>query len=326
MHLCDFGASISSCPDGPNCRGPGGTAYSFQRLRRFSVWNTRTFFRDSLRSLFPERGEEIAGAADPGEYGMEDYYCRLVCCLLFVMAVVDDLRSTLELAQLLCILPTRCDPWLRYDTPDWAEKDKAKQMHGWWELDLVKFQVAGMPLRWKLVSAMFVLLPKGYIWLTLVSTGFNYLMETAGIKDLVINCMALKFVLKMDEIVFSRLATQTTKHILEHLEDYPLFDTAREEQETPQQAADRFNSEEFGQGYYKKIAICVLPRRLLYIVFLMAVFTFRYYRMNCDQLEDGSWVSKPLFMPQRVTYNPITFIYGVFLERSPEPVWTMPEG
>eukprot|EP00411_Alexandrium_monilatum_P008182 CAMPEP_0175287278 /NCGR_PEP_ID=MMETSP0093-20121207/54200_1 /TAXON_ID=311494 /ORGANISM="Alexandrium monilatum, Strain CCMP3105" /LENGTH=235 /DNA_ID=CAMNT_0016582777 /DNA_START=227 /DNA_END=930 /DNA_ORIENTATION=- len=235
------------------------------------------------------------------------------------MAVLDDLRTTFEMAHLLCILPTRRDSWIRYELPDWMEKNKAKQLHSWTELNLVKFQVLGMPLSWKLFNAAFVLLPKAYIWLMVTSTGFHFLMDTAGIMDLVVNCMALKFVLDVDKIVFSRLATTATKHILENMRDFPLFDMWLEEQETLQQAVDRLKREEFGQGYYRKVLLVILPKKLIYICCLMAIFTWRYYVTSCDRLEDGSWVSKPIFLPKKMTYNPVSFILSMFWH-SEEPV------
>mmetsp|Transcript_1926 Transcript_1926/g.3505 ORF Transcript_1926/g.3505 Transcript_1926/m.3505 type:complete len:104 (+) Transcript_1926:3-314(+) len=69
MHLCDFGAHSGSCPEGKNCIGPGGTAYTPDRLFDWKLWTTRVFVRDSLKQLFPDRADEIQDVVDPGEYG-----------------------------------------------------------------------------------------------------------------------------------------------------------------------------------------------------------------------------------------------------------------
>jgi len=254
---------------------------------------------------------------------LEDYYCRLVCCLIFMMGVVDDLRGTWLLAALLYHLPTQGEAWIRYEVPDWMEREQAKKVHGWTELELVKYQVAGMPLSWKVLNAAVILLPKVYIWWTLVSTGFHFLMETAGIMELVINCMALSFVLQIDEMVFERLATMAAKHIMSHLENRALFDITTEESETDAEVLERFEREEFGQSKWK-ILLLVLPRRLLVITVMMALFIFKYYYNNCERLEDGSWVSKAIFMPEAVSYNPLSFIHGLFLDESVVPMWSMP--
>merc|ERR1719476_1321373 len=90
MHLCDFGADIPRCPDAQNCEGPGGTKLSYPRLYSYDIWSTRSFLRDTLVSLFPEKSNLIKSVADPGEYGMENYYIRLACIFIFVLHVADD--------------------------------------------------------------------------------------------------------------------------------------------------------------------------------------------------------------------------------------------
>ena len=47
------------------------------------------------------------------------------------------------------------------------------------------------------IKACFILLPKILLWLALVRSGVHYLMETAGIVDVVVNAMALTFVLQV---------------------------------------------------------------------------------------------------------------------------------
>merc|ERR1719323_909406 len=116
-----------------------------------------------------------------------------------------------------------------------------------------------MPRLWKALNAFAVLLPKIYLWWTLVSTGFQFLMETAGIVELVINCMALTFVLSVDEMVFERLATMAAKHMMTNLQDMPLFDTEREEKETEKEVLEQYEREEFGSQKWK-IILMIVPR------------------------------------------------------------------
>mmetsp|Transcript_104254 Transcript_104254/g.270240 ORF Transcript_104254/g.270240 Transcript_104254/m.270240 type:complete len:463 (+) Transcript_104254:173-1561(+) len=321
-HLCDFGASVGKCPDGPNCKGPAGSTYTFARTYSFSQWSTRMFIRDALRQLFPHKAEDIDVYADPGEWGLEDYYCRLACCFIFVMGVVDDLKGTMGLLTLLTHTPTAGEPWIKYEVPDWEEKEKAKQVHGWTELDLVKYEVAGMPLGWKIMNFVFVFLPKCWIWWTLTSVGFHFLMETAGIVELVVNCMALTFILSIDEMVFEKLATVAAKHIMNSLQDKPLFELPDEENEVDESSLQRFQADEFGHHRWKLLCL-VLPKRLLIILGVLAFFTCRYYYQYCDRTEDGSWVSKAVYTPKTVPYNPLSFIYGLFLDLADDPVWPL---
>merc|ERR1719460_1053700 len=70
MHLCDFGAHVSHCPDGRDCYGPGGKFIENPgSIYPYDIWNTRKFLRDSLITVFPHLSAEIASEVDPGEYG-----------------------------------------------------------------------------------------------------------------------------------------------------------------------------------------------------------------------------------------------------------------
>lgn len=321
MHLCDFGASITQCPDAANCKGPGGTAYSPPRLYNYDIWATRIFIRESLKSLFPDRADEIHATADVGEYGMENYWCRMACVLIFMMAVVDDLRTTVILANTLLFLPSEAQPWILYELPDWEEKTKVKEFHGWSELELVKFRVAGMPLGWKVLNFFIILVPKCALWVALVLSGVHYLMETAGIMDLVVNAMALTFVLDVDEMIFNRLTTTVTKHIMANLEDLPLFDINMEEAEKDEEVLERFRNDELSwRGRLRKLVL-VIPKRLAIILTLQVAFMWIYYKRNCVQSADGSSVSKAMHLPRDLTYRPLQLMFGIESEEEENVFW-----
>jgi len=325
MHLCDFGADVDNCPEGANCWGPGGTQYTPTRVYDFGSWATRNFVKSSLTALFPKMKQEIAENVDAGEYGLEDYYCRLACCLIFILAIVDDLTKTLGLLCLLLQVPTAAECWISYEVPTWDSKDRAMSIHGWQELDLVKFRVCGMPMKWKVINVVFVFMPKCAIWWTLTSSGFHFLMETAGIVDLVVNCMALAFVLSLDEMCFERLATQATKHIMLQLEDIQF--EVPEDNETDEVLLSRFRHLELGLSDRRwwRAFMLILPKRMIFIAILMFAFLGKYYINNCIRQKDGSWVSRPMRLPDDVSYNPFTFMYDFLLSWKTETFWEMPE-
>merc|ERR1711879_991080 len=161
-----------------------------------------------------------------------------------MMAVMEDLRTSMRMCRLIFYLPSEPGMWIAYETSEWDEVERAKAIHGWSELDLVKFRVAGIPLAWKIVNFLTILLPKLLIWMVLCSSGFRFLMESAAIVDLIVNAMALAFILSIDEMVLSALATSTTHYIMEHMEDYPLFSTESDEVETDESCLSRYQSEE----------------------------------------------------------------------------------
>jgi hypothetical protein len=324
LHLCDFGANVASCPDAPNCIGPAGTSYTPARLYDYDIWSTRMFFRDTLKALFPDRAEEIHKTADIGEYGLENYWCRAACIFIFMLAVIEDLYSTMNMITTMYTIPSWPESWISYDEPDWAPtKEKAKAVHGWSELDLVSFKVAGMSVPWKITNFIIVLVPKCALWLALVSSGVHYLMETAGIMDVVVNAMALTFVLDVDEMVFERLMNPTTKHILSNLAEIPNFDTSAEEAEEEDEVVKRYEKEELGGARWSKCKM-VLPNRLIMVVILQAFFMWTYYVRNCDRQEDGSYISKEMHLPEDISYRPFALMFGMGPAEVKERFWPYP--
>merc|ERR1719387_787433 len=255
---------------------------SYPRLYSYDIWMTRTFVRESLKALFPSMVNEINTVADPGEYGLENWYCRVVCCFIFMLAVVDDFSGSLGLATLLYKVPSKAENWIKYEVPDWGDKTVVKAIHGWNEINFVKFEVAGMPLHWKITNVFVILLPKLFLWVTLVSAGFHFLMETAPIVDLVVNAMALTFILEIDEMLFQRLGTASTKHIMDNMADIALFDAEADEAHTEADVLHRFRAEERRQPVLlSKWALAVVaPRRLILVLVMTIFFTFKYFYIN----------------------------------------------
>jgi len=322
MHLCNFGANIKECPDASDCKGPMGTTYSMPRLYSFPIWSTRVFVRDSLKAVFPDMAEEIDAKVDPGEYGLENYQCRLACIFLFMLAVVEDLKESVGLGRTLWRLNGRSESWVSYSWPQWASKEEVKKIKDMSELDCVKFQVAGIPTHWKVFYLVFVLLPKFALWLAVAKSGVHYLMETAGIVDLIVNSMALTFVLEVDEMVFHRFTTTLTKHIMNNIQDLPNFDITQEETETDLQALERYKAEELGSARWSKLMLSI-PWRFFLVLLLQAIFVSNYYLENCQKTEDGSWVSRELRMPKDLSYRPLALMFGL-LSTDGDPVWSMP--
>lgn len=323
MHLCNFGSSIRSCPEGPDCTGPDGTIYSPPRLYSYDIWSTRKFVQDSMKAVWPEKAEEIDKAMDPGEYGVENYFCRMACVFIFMLAVVDDLAGTVMLARTLLYVPTQAESWVAYEPPTWAKKEEVKLIKDLGELDMVKFKVAGIPFHWKVINFAFIMLPKTLLWYALVKSGVHYLMETAGIVDVVVNAMALTFVLEVDEMVFNRFTTGLTKHIMGSIEDLPNFETSEEESQTEQEALDKFRETEIGSARWGAMKM-VVPWRVLQVTALQILFVVDYYFSNCVRLEDGSIVSKPMHVPADMTYRPMQWMFGIETNLVEDAFWVMP--
>lgn len=242
-------------------------------------------------------------------------------------AVVNDLFETISFANLLYSVPSSAETWIYYEVPQWADKATIKERLDKTELDFVKFRTVGMPLSWKIANALLILVPKCALWVALVLAGFHYLMETAGIVDVIVNAMALAFVLEVDELVFERLGDTTTKHIMENLEDFPLFNTEEDEDAEEDTILADFRRKELGRGRLRGW-MNIVPVRLLVVVALHTASVQFYYYRNCITRPDGSLVSKEMHLPKD-DCNSLSglgdLMFGADLAEVEKPFWNMPE-
>jgi hypothetical protein len=322
MHLCNFGAGVPQCPHASDCKGPRGTMYTVERLYDWQMWANRIFVRDAFEALFPDRMAEISKYVDPGEYGLESYWLRLSCCFLFVMGLWPDMVGTKDLCSLLVNVPTAPEPWLYYEA---AGKFEHRDIQA--DLDSVKYKVAGMPMHWKIINLVFVAAPKAYIWFLMVDIGTLFLMETAGIEDMIMNAVALSFILSIDELICAGLFSDTSKHMLDSLEPLPLFEAV--DQESEKSIYERHQTERQWTCFTLNLYATIFPRRLGLMLFCTVFFQFKYFLEHCDKLEDGSWVGKELHLPVTDGLSFLSFLFGPFpnlfpVQPNDEIVWKMP--
>eukprot|EP00929_Paragymnodinium_shiwhaense_P095215 TRINITY_DN5620_c0_g1_i3.p1 TRINITY_DN5620_c0_g1~~TRINITY_DN5620_c0_g1_i3.p1 ORF type:complete len:556 (+),score=142.90 TRINITY_DN5620_c0_g1_i3:201-1868(+) len=317
MYLCDFGALVSSCPGHPSCIGPSGTEITPPRMYPFLQWSTRTFLRDSLKFVFPEMGDEIQGKVDPGEYGLESYWCRLLCCFIFMMSVMSELYLNVRMMKLIWYVPNDNEMWLE-DTEDFA--------HGLTWLDAAGVKVAGMSIMWKIINIVLVLVPKLLLWKMTADAGVTFLMETASIEDLIVNSVALTFVLNIDEMMFE-LMTEATKVSLEACRDLNLYDEEDEEDLPEEKIMELYGKQQELQHWTFMDTMGLFPFKLVVVASLTAFFVMDYYLGHCNYAGGGNFFSKPMYLPNSVNLGWGTALFPNFFKTpaAEEPYWEMSE-
>mmetsp|Transcript_7616 Transcript_7616/g.13475 ORF Transcript_7616/g.13475 Transcript_7616/m.13475 type:complete len:449 (-) Transcript_7616:31-1377(-) len=312
MNLCDFGRHLIDCPGSPNCQGPGGTDYDNPgRLYSFDAWVTRTYVRDSLLAIFPEQRDEIMDNVDPGEYGMESYACRIICLFLFMLSTIRDLSRTLEVFVLLWITP-REGTWIKIEEESIAQAAK----NGGAQLQLVTYKVDGMPLAWKVVNVVMIQAPKMLMWYCCIVAGCKFLLETSSIVDLIMNSMALGFILSVDEFLFQVLSSTAMKHIMTNLEDYEIKGGSLDALDlSAENAMKKYYQEEFGVRTWIQEPFLtmyhILPLRLMTSVMGTVLGLWMYYHFQCIQLEDGSMTSEDVYLPGYKHIRWISFLFEI---------------
>lgn len=328
MFLCDFGRNAGDCPNGSDCVGPGGTMYTPSRVYSWGVWSTRVFVRDALLAIFPQKSEEIHQFADPGEYGLESYWCRWLCCMLFTATLLGDLVGSINIIRMFWDSPNQAECWLDYEVPEWAEKEHAKAIHGWSEVDLCKLKIAGMPLHWKIINLFVIIIPKLLLWWLTAQSGTTFLMETSAIDNMVVNSVALAFILQIDELLCSELMSETTKTLLDMVQDYELHGYTEANQ------VETMKDEDCLQDYEKHLdadwswyeIMSLVPYKLVVVLLFTMLFVRLYYWTHCVQNEDGGYVSREMRHPLTTHFSFLcAFFSSIFKPQTEnEPFWVMP--
>jgi len=309
MALCNMGAGLPNCPGSHDCVGPAGTTYTAERLYNWETWFNRMFVKKSFVALFPDRTDEINELLDPGEYGLESFWLRLTCCFLFVMGIWQDLMGSFDLLYSLYNIPTADEAWVYHDTNKNGGDDV---------LGSTKFRVAGMPLHWKIINVVCVVFPKIYIWILMVDLGILFLMETAGLESMIMNTVALAFILEVDEVIGSTLFTGMAARMLQSLEPLELFEPVGSDRDM-----DIWERHEMN----RKVSFCSIrlfnktfPKRLVGIIAVTAFFHCKYYLEHCRQKRDGSWIGFDLHLPVHETLGILSFLFGPVPEMFAVPV------
>jgi len=349
MFLCDMGAGCNgiNANSGATCTGPAGTNITPPRLYSYDIWSTRVFVKQSLQTIFPDQAKEIGEKIDPGEFGIEDYWCRLLCCFLFIMTMWQELSNIIDMAELFWYVPAKSESWV-----GWEDKEETSPVEGfqsfgmqkvegfmteeakqedkeddedWWEK--VDIRIAGMSRFWKVFNVMFVLFPKFMVWKLTAETGVMFLMETAAIDDLIVNSVALTFVLAISEMVCQAFTSETTHEMLHKCQDYPLYDREKlrnmDDEEILKTYGDRKHSR---RANVFDILRALLPPKVIAVLLLTAFGVWHYYQRHCYSVGFLVYMPNPLYLAKSTTFTVLHAFLPSFFQPDlqTDPEWTMP--
>mmetsp|Transcript_60080 Transcript_60080/g.127277 ORF Transcript_60080/g.127277 Transcript_60080/m.127277 type:complete len:441 (+) Transcript_60080:130-1452(+) len=148
---------------------------------------------------------------------------RKLCVVAFVVCLFKDMRQTSEMANLLWELPTGPGTWMVVTPADEevirVDAEGHHTIHR--EVDhQIKWQVDSLQLHWKILTLIFVLLPKFTIFCFLYFYGSMWLLSVSDHQELITNAVALVFVLELDEAVFAAVTTSDVQQQMDNLQPW----------------------------------------------------------------------------------------------------------
>jgi len=229
---------------------------------------------------------------DPGEYGIENYWCRLSAVALFIMSMVPEIEHVFRYLRFFWEIPTASQSWIQYS----GEKDGKEP----W--DRVKFQVAGIPLVWKLFYLVILIIPRIMICHFVLQEGVQLLMETSGITDSVLSAVSMTFVADIGGMIFSCMAPRPVPPIMQHLAQPQAPPKSKDD--TPRW-------------------VLLIPGKVVVLLAVGAGYVIAYYREKCTISEDGNWVSQDMYLPKSTQYSVENLVFHN-LKFVKEAFWSMP--
>merc|ERR1712039_1096437 len=150
--------------------------------------------------------------------------------------------------------------------------------------------------------------------------GTTFLMESSGIDDVIVNSVALGFLLTLDDLVTTSIQSASVKHFLENCDGFELYDVSEGVGMQEDDLVDRYAQE--GSGI--RLLPRLIPQKLVLVLFMTCLFVLKYYTAHCD-VEEGRWISKSMFLPVTVEWNLIKAVFPFYEVNEDEPYWTMPK-
>merc|ERR1712228_341618 len=122
--------------------------------------------------------------------------------------------------------------------------------------------------------------------------------------------IALTFILNIDELICANFTSVTVGYVLEKLEEFQSADMEAEAKMTHEDVLERYT--QMHRITRKDILVwfwALVPKRFLLTVLLTFWFAHDYYVRHCVSSEDGTWVSRPTYLPSSVTYSPLHLLF-----------------
>lgn len=233
------------------------------------------------------------------------------------MSVMSELFLNFRMLRLLWAVPNKNEPWIDL-------KRNENEQSNW--LDAAEVKVAGMSIGWKLINVLVVFIPKMFLWKITAEAGVTFLMETASIEDIIVNSVALTFVLNIDEMFFE-LMSDAAKIMLECHVDLKFYDEDQEENLPEAHIMEAHCTGQALRHWRYTDTLALFPVKLVTVCVLTLWFVGGYYMTRCTYKGDGHFFSKDMHAPKSVHFSILSAFLPWFYP-SPtvqEPFWTMPK-
>jgi len=146
------------------------------------------------------------------------WWVRNLCILVYTGYCIVDIFETFEIAQFVQRLPTTRkfktyapeeQDEVRSDTSIWDKEEETNKLNSFARVEVTNL--------YKLMVYIFVLVPKFAVSVLLLLYGSGFVVTTKENSDLILNALALGFILELDEMIYEYVMTANQKEFLSDL-------------------------------------------------------------------------------------------------------------
>mmetsp|Transcript_8953 Transcript_8953/g.18844 ORF Transcript_8953/g.18844 Transcript_8953/m.18844 type:complete len:225 (-) Transcript_8953:95-769(-) len=183
-------------------------------------------------------------------------------------------------------------------------------------LDHTKYKMAGVPFAWKCFFYMLLICRIVILW-KVFQEGLFWLMGTGGIVDLILNSLAITFILDVDKLLLGTFARGITKDIMVRLQPFQVKDE-------PSETRRIYNEYKENQTAYSSAVLMksVLSSLLYFFIFLLIVLGMHYYYfINFCTIQKWpfdiwNWGGESYFEGQTRFFGGMEFFFGTWLSEN----------
>ena len=186
---------------------------SFTRFLGYLSMATSTYFLLLLNFfaqgvLILNLGEVVIISIQEEKYCKSSPYLRFCCIFLFGSFIFDDLLQSISMCRWHLAVKTE-----KYHRPLIVRVHRTENHH-----HILGSEIAsGLTFWHKVLNICFIILPKFIYGVALVFSGGGFIALSTNNEGILVNTMALYFIIQVDEFLLKAFVTEDMAHSLEHV-------------------------------------------------------------------------------------------------------------
>ena len=160
---------------------------------------------------------KVGGLQSQRDSVVSSFYQVFLCLILLVwwMIMLTEVRTIIDWMVVIAFINSSRD--VNRDPPSESRESPYVDGYNKDQLDSDIF-IYAIPLHWKAYALVFHVIPRAYIWLRLSFYGSWFLISADSYQDLILNSVALAFLVEVDNLLYDAVMAKRDKDVHERVQ------------------------------------------------------------------------------------------------------------